>query len=598
VVRVMALRQAVAGKVGSLGLRLRSKRPERHVTVGAKAAASATRYLCVAAHLDEGFANWVLRATLEERHRTVGPAYGVELGPVIRHCLLARNRRVVRDGILTALIAGAVWVLGVVAFIPLVTFLMFEMYRRVAIWLRRRLSTLSVVTLLWNLGWLFFWALQLVSFAGLSFLTVREGRTIETLPIPAEVLLGVYPYLLLSVVVGEALHARRVLGRDLRAGSFDPTRAPSQDAWVEERLGEVAREAENANVTIYSGFSPFLGAGEAVQSWSFVIDLTRGRPDPLALGDDRPARVRPVNVEQVYAAVERRVLDLQDADPNGRARLAGLRAEHRVFVDGRAIRHDDRFLPNPVGRPRVMIGDDEVRRAMLDATGAVRHYLSFQVGSWENEVVRSAFLHLAMTGHMLYVELVVTLLQPIAKSYHVVDVLSHRLAATDLLRVVGNALWRAPVLVLAAPWRLIGAFSAPLRRSLHERAFRQSIEDDLDFDYGAAASIREAAQDDGYHNYFQSLDAERQRKVLELRILDALVDVLDEHGVDTSLLRSRQTTILNQGVIMAGEATVANSTIVAGPHTQVSVSNLSPAMASLAPAPGPPAAEPATSIKE
>lgn len=63
-----------------------------------------TRYLCAAAYLDRNFANHVITKVLQEEHRAVAPSYGVDIVPVVRHCLAAERRRRLRDIVLIGLV--------------------------------------------------------------------------------------------------------------------------------------------------------------------------------------------------------------------------------------------------------------------------------------------------------------------------------------------------------------------------------------------------------------------------------------------------------------------------------------------------------------
>jgi hypothetical protein len=58
------------------------------------------------------------------------------------------------------------------------------------------------------------------------------------------------------------------------------------------------------------------------------------------------------------------------------------------------------------------------------------------------------------------------------------------------------------------------------------------------------------------------MDGDLFNKALEREVLDALIVFLDEHGVDTSDLKERQTTILNSGVIVHGGDVRADSLAV------------------------------------
>lgn len=64
---------------------------------------NATRYLCAAAYLAPSFANTVI-SELVGSHRAVAPSRGIDLEPIIRHCLKARRLQLIRDVILCVLL--------------------------------------------------------------------------------------------------------------------------------------------------------------------------------------------------------------------------------------------------------------------------------------------------------------------------------------------------------------------------------------------------------------------------------------------------------------------------------------------------------------
>jgi hypothetical protein len=173
----------------------------------------ATRYLCAAAHLDERFANDVLARTLYERHRAIASSPGVDLAPVVAHCLAARRRRTARDVVLAVL---------VVAIAVAATALPFRL------------------------------ALVLAFFCWFVVLT--------------EMAIVRYD------VIGERL-SPNTSGSD-----WEPTTQRSADAlrqvWAE------LEEQQRGNLTVYSGFSPFVGSGFEIGGWSFAINVRRGKESP------------------------------------------------------------------------------------------------------------------------------------------------------------------------------------------------------------------------------------------------------------------------------------------------------------------------------
>ena len=78
------------------------------------------------------------------------------------------------------------------------------------------------------------------------------------------------------------------------------------------------------------------------------------------------------------------------------------------------------------------------------------------------------------------------------------------------------------------------------------------IKENYSFDYGATPSIRALASSPNYRRYFQKLDKEMGIKLVERAILDSVVEFLDDKNIDTSDLKERTSTILNNGVIVSG----------------------------------------------
>src|SRR5438105_3542606 len=64
----------------------------------------ATRYLCVGAERDQSFAIAVLGELFDRPSRAVAPSYGIDVVPIVKHCVKGQRRRAVRDATLFLLI--------------------------------------------------------------------------------------------------------------------------------------------------------------------------------------------------------------------------------------------------------------------------------------------------------------------------------------------------------------------------------------------------------------------------------------------------------------------------------------------------------------
>lgn len=168
-----------------------------------------------------------------------------------------------------------------------------------------------------------------------------------------------------------------------------------------------------------------------------------------------------------------------------------------------------------------------------------------------------------VTGNNLFVELSHSLLTPVLDVYQEVDRLLPQPTLRQLSRIVGRCLRQLPMALVRAPLALGRAAVSPLSRQLRQARQRREISSALRFNYGATSSPREWAADPLYQRYFQQLDKDLYAKVVEKRILQAIIEFLEEKGIDTSELIERQTTILNQGVYVTG-GTVNAQNIAAG----------------------------------
>src|SRR4051794_11483595 len=70
---------------------------------------ASTRYLCAGAHLDPAFSRDVLRLVLRQPRRAVGPANGIDVALVMRHCIAANRRRILRDCGLALVLGAMAW---------------------------------------------------------------------------------------------------------------------------------------------------------------------------------------------------------------------------------------------------------------------------------------------------------------------------------------------------------------------------------------------------------------------------------------------------------------------------------------------------------
>lgn len=356
----------------------------------------------------------------------------------------------------------------------------------------------------------------------------------------------------------KSLKERNILQRYFQRGKFDA-------AAVAERFtspiepGLAARfPCQDQNLIVYSGFTPFIGAGINLGGWSFTVDLYKP-PEP-GLTDDARNPLR-FESDQLYAAIDEALDNLK---------LERLAIRDLCFVSGAEIRHDSTILPNIYGTPVQKLDASAAAAYRKSSDSRIRHYQWICIPDWGNELAMSYFLRCAVRGKTLFVEINRFLLTPLAAKCRSVDKLAHVGWKEKWALLVGSV-FVGPLWVIGSVFMVFAKFQGAMERLFNskERVRRRQIEHNPLYNYGAQTSLRQAFSTNAFNHYFQKLDGDFYTKVLEHEILDAIVGFLDEHNIDTSELRERRTLILNSGIIVKGGDVTAESLAVGAGATAV-----------------------------
>jgi hypothetical protein len=468
-------------------------------------AAETTRYLCAATHIDRGFRELVIKELLDEPHRAICPSYGVDLATVAAHAVSARRRYALRDGVLFCL-----------------------------------LLTLLLV----------------------AVLTAGSAEPAGTRVVGA----AIFVLLAAWMVVAATRFMERcvILGRQLgRPAHRIPKPRLSMTASLRARLAAI-ESAQNGNVTVFSGYRPFVGSGSVFGRWSFAIDIERGKTD--AFGNVRSPK--PFDAADLYDAL---------AASLDRTGIPRLRIEERLFVHGRDVKRYPSLLPHRYGRPAAHADQAFLRRALALNLDSARTYLSVQATSWQGHLVATMFFRAVRLPSALYLEGTSTALLPLSQDF--ANVLDGPRDATglaaDAFRVA--TLQTLPNL-MASPYVVANAALGAMGARRRRREARLQISEG-EFDYGAVTSIRERAAGETFNRYYLEYDRDMYEKVVSERLLQHVLEFLDAHDVDTSALAGHMTTINNQNTYnnqqhinghVTGSVTGGGSSVHGGLHTTAS----------------------------
>jgi hypothetical protein len=569
---------------------------------------STTRLLCGAAYLDDSYAAKVIEEIVEDEHRAVAPSYGFDLDPVVRHCYRARRLILIRDLVLSGLLLAGLVLVPFVTVAWLLTaggvIAMRSGWVAQALGNRWRASYLFVaaVVLLCCCGYLspLLFFLQQDSSSADSF---SQGDTNVSDALASSlngltlVVITLTPLALaVGTVVTVVVHrvtAYRTMVNSLAADR--PGIAPElPNARVQQRMSWVSG-AQQGNLTMHSR-NPLLGAGKVVSGalWSIAVTL-KPRANPVAsstvtvnqatttstVGDGAQATVS-IDPYDIHVWLRQRVYGLADSKLPEQEQVPGVRALDHVVADGERREGDP--LIDPARRPYTVASPEAIAAIIRHPQGGLRYYQRFVIGvegkpvlardrrtvlpAQDQEIVVSAFVHVAVEGGKLYAEFLGMLLPPVKDEFHVVNRV--RSSATPKLNEsILEALrsWPRTVGAPVRAGRLLWQIATAGTRM--DRAHRESMEN-LSHEYGARLSARELASKDSPEKFLQLLDAEKYIKLVEKAVFETLLDYLDHHKVDTSEYRARMTFVQNQHTTISAD-TITDSAIAIGPQSSASI---------------------------
>jgi hypothetical protein len=540
---------------------------------------NATRYLCAAAYLAPSFATTVI-SELIGSHRAVAPSRGIDLEPIIRHSLKARRMQLTRDILLCVLIVISVVTTAIVPLILLLVAAFFLSFLPGPKWERRSIGHKMIAGATAAAGIIIAAVVGLIiAFFVLSQLISRYGLSSGGLPIPSPAGSGaliivwwlVYVGLIAGLLARYSYARNRTLGEWLSPGAQAPPFARSAER-VEARIAEVSA-AQHGNLTLYGGEDPFLGTGitpftlrrEDERVWSIAIELNReGAPRSL-FGSQSHGQVH-IDPMELHDVLGKRLLQLNDHELPLNERVTALTVDHHIVGEGQ-FRWDSPLIDPRKKIPYSQVSPEAIAALIPSPQARLRYYQRVSVSdegqtvlvgeqpvidSVDQEVIVSAFVYVAVEGHMFYLQFVPCYLAPILEQFRAIDRLPKVTSGKFLVKVAMDAASTAFRDILSAPrgvivtWRQI----RKERRSFEEEL--RHADDYVYADVGARISVRELGAALLPRTYIQRLDTSKYTRIIERLVIETVLDFLVAKNVDTSAYRASAQAIYNSGVIIAG----------------------------------------------
>lgn len=291
------------------------------------------------------------------------------------------------------------------------------------------------------------------------------------------------------------------------------------------------------NLIVYGGYLPFVGSGYGLGGWSFSINLERTHD---ALG--AAAEALPFASSDLLNFLRGRLDRLQ---------IPGLQQNRVLFADGRLVRTNATSLMQN-GRVRSHIEEAVVEQFDDLPADGLRSYLCINITDWNGEIVVSVYIRCKKGISNLFIEASYFILPPPKRDFFKIDEADPQLRFGVILRTLFSSVAFSPFRLVAAILRVSTRAGAPISGWLERRRIRRAMKRNPQFNFGAVDSIRQLGMENYFRVYFQQLDKEQHVKTVEQSTIDAIVEFLDLHNIDTSDLRDRRSAILNNGVIVSG----------------------------------------------
>jgi hypothetical protein len=537
---------------------------------------NATRYLCAAAYLDPAFTNGVI-GELVASHRAVIPSRGIDLVPVIQHCLKARKMQLLRDAVLCVLLfLGLLLIRTPLVLVLVITFLF--RFLPGAHWERKSVGGKALA----GVGAMI---IMVVLAVVVLYLLLDHADHGEVAGLPfglplsaATAFLGlIYAAVIAATLVCYCTVRNRTLGQWLSPGAQPPPFEHSTPR-VENRLAEI-NAAQYGNLTLYSRDDPFLGNGHPPfkwrqadarvganeRAWSICIELNREGAPHNVFDPEPRGRVR-VDPVELHSVLRKRLCELNDPSLPPNERIGALSVDDHVVGEGN-FRWDSPLVDAKRLIPYSQVRPEAIPTLIRNPQARLRYYQRVSISdegqtvlaedlpvieSVDQEVVVSAFIYVAVEGYMFYLQFVPTSLAPIGDAYHVIDHMPRVSSGKFLFKTVLDAAHSSFRDFLGSPLSVYRTLR--LMRKEH-KSFNEELSHSKDYvhaDIGANISVRQFASRLWPRTYIQELDVSKYTQIVERLVLDTSLDFLVANGVDVAAYRAAAQAIYNSGIFVAG----------------------------------------------
>ncbi len=488
--------------------------PGRFFSHAARRSASsmtnATRYLCAAAYLSPRYAGTVI-GELVASHRAVAPSVGIDIGPVVRHCLRARNMQANPGPPVAALLiinlfvdpgttVGVLFIAFLLGFLPSVD------------WSRKSLKVkiFAVAGSLFLIGnfvlvLIILGLVAAIRGIGASLGSPDQGFTgtqQATSSSPKGLISTILLIMIVLIQVFYTYFRSRTLCDELSPDAVHRPAARRTTA-ADTRLARV-EAAQYGNLILYSGENPFIGTGIRTRAWSIAIELQRdnGGRRPLP-GLSRAQGYVPIDPVELHQVIRNRLVKLDDEALPPNERLNAMTVHDHIVGLG-LHRWNSPVMDQALSVPFSEASPETVAALIRHPQAGLRYYQRVSIcdegqpvwvgqekviDGFDQDIAASAFVYVAVEGRMLYLEFVATVMPPVNPRWYVVDLLPKISAARFWVKVILDAFATIFQDLIYSPFRGIRSLIYMNREKRSYQQEEAAAADSLYGDIGARVSV-------------------------------------------------------------------------------------------------------------
>jgi hypothetical protein len=335
--------------------------------------------------------------------------------------------------------------------------------------------------------------------------------------------------------------------------------------WIVQNTEKYSKEEIiKQNVIVFGRYFPFLGSGQRVNNWNFVIDTS----NKSTLKNNCIQSQQNLSIGELYKAV---------SDEINKTGLKIIK-EYLLYVDGNEIENDKSLL---VDESKPIIYRENIDPSFNEHENDIfkdhRTYMLLKFHDEPRSTLLSTFLRFSHAGNNFFTECSFCVLTPINENIYNIDKLPRnnyfklKAILTTIVVVIVYSLVSIANPVIPLILLIITLY--PLLYILYHRTneYKTAVNNFKNIgshNYGILKTFRETIASPNYKSYFSAQDITMAIGNIEKSIIKSTADLLDEKGIDSSFIRNEMASIINYGIMQSG-GTISNSPVASGDRSTI-----------------------------